>query len=192
MTRKVFQRLRWWRDGRAHIDALTLLPGYARRIRVALICLAGSLAIGVTPSSATVSRLLENALMHPDKAQKDGERLRGEVESRFSELKNSRHLNFAPDGNDILDLVSPFLAPGISFEDAEKILRAAGFRVILPNATRPLSRPDANDVYAQLILHKSNSIGDYSSEAVILLRPKISSGNDEVERVIARIYTKTI
>ncbi len=52
-----------------------------------------------------------------------GKQLRAEIDARFDELKSSDTLH---GGADVTSIVTKYVPPGISFDDAKQILQAAG------------------------------------------------------------------
>lgn len=65
-----------------------------------------------------------------------GHQLRSDILALYSTMQSSKTLRARPHINDISDFIRKHLPDGISFDDAEHILRCAGFEV--------LGRPDIN------------------------------------------------
>ena len=65
------------------------------------------------------------------------QQMRAAIDKRYEELVGAHALSGRPKGNDITDAVLPYLHPGMSFNDSEKILGCAGFTIIHPDPTTP-------------------------------------------------------
>src|SRR5258708_31979110 len=75
-----------------------------------------------------------------------GKQLRLEIEERYKKLTDDRALKSSRP-SDITDVVVKYIPVGTSFDDAENILRAAGFRVdSRPSANPTGNRPGKHDV----------------------------------------------
>jgi hypothetical protein len=103
-----------------------------------------------------------------------GKQLRFELHQLYSSMARNKTLRVTPFSNDIKNFVVRHIPAGISFDDAERILRSAGFDVL----ERPgIDDPEASHgVFAALLLHRRllsrcdvmismrpNSLGDYST-----------------------------
>jgi hypothetical protein len=93
------------------------------------------LAIGI--ENGTQIETLERAVCSAATDKGLAVQLRAEIDKRYKELIGAHALSGRPNGNDITDAVLPFLHPGRSFNDSEKILRCAGFTITYPDPTTP-------------------------------------------------------
>jgi len=113
-----------------------------------------------------------------------GKELRNEIRSVYKTLKAEQKITAR--GTDISDSVRKYIPPGSSFDDAEEILRAAGFDV----SSRPLSdtmsnAPDRYSVGADLKLKGSFP---FKIQAIVSLTPKAPGDYSEVSAVSAGIF----
>src|SRR5690348_15077863 len=76
--------------------------------------------------------------MSPNELVQRGKELRNEIDSVYETLKAAKKVTGR--GTDISDQVRKYIRPGSSFDDAEEILRSAGFTVY----PRPLSDTMSN------------------------------------------------
>jgi hypothetical protein len=118
-----------------------------------------------------------------------GKELRNEIDSVYKTLKVEKKITGGR-GTDISDGVRKYIPPGTSFDDAEEILRAAGFDV----SSRPLSdtmsnAPDRYSVGADLKLGGSFGI---KIQAIVVLTPKGPGDYSEVSRVSAGIFLSSL
>ncbi len=82
-----------------------------------------------------------------------GEQLRAALEQTYSQLMSKNALRPRPYINDMTSFIKDHIDVGISFDDAEQILRAAGFVVCgRPSADTQSNRPDKYEVQATLLL----------------------------------------
>jgi hypothetical protein len=75
----------------------------------------------------------------PDAFSQQGKELRAELERVYRDSKNKRH---SLTGLDVSSTVGQYIPVGTSFDDAERILRAAGFKMA-PRPPRPIDRDPA-------------------------------------------------
>src|SRR5207249_9735577 len=71
----------------------------------------------------------ENGQMTSNDLEQRGKQLRAEIEAAYKQLKSAKKLRTGIKGNDITELVLKYVPIGTSFDDAENILRFAGFTV---------------------------------------------------------------
>lgn len=126
--------------------------------------------------------------MSPNELVQRGKELRNEIDSVYQTLKAEKKLSGR--GTDISDQVRKYIPPGSSFDDAEEILRSAGFTVY----PRPLSdtmsnAPDRYNVSAFLKL--DGSFG-FKIQAIVSLRPKGPGDYGEVSGVSAGIFVSSL
>ncbi|KAF0190860.1 MAG: hypothetical protein FD165_2321 [Gammaproteobacteria bacterium] len=123
-------------------------------------------------------------MMTSDLLEQRGKQLRAAIEQTYKKLSDAKALK--PMGaSDITEVVVQYIPVGTSFDDAESILRNAGFKVDpRPSANPTGSRPDRYDVvgsivpFVQLFLSRVNvyislspmTPGDYSKVS------KVSAG----------------
>ena len=117
-----------------------------------------------------------------DKAQL----LRSEITNAY-EAQREKADRSGTRGLDIANVISPTIARGVTFDDAEQILRCAGFEVhprLGLNA--PGARPDRFDVFAESRLLLGG--GSFFSRLVLVtLHPRSPDDYGTVERVFAII-----
>src|SRR5437763_13898291 len=91
----------------------------------------------------------ENGQMTPSDFEQRGKQLRAEIEAVYKQLKSAKKLRTGIKGNDITELVLKYVPIGTFFDDAENILRFAGFTVHpRPEANAAGNRPDRYHVSA--------------------------------------------
>ena len=112
--------------------------------------------------------------------------LRSEVTNSY-ETQRAKADRSGPNGLDITDAISPTIAHGITFDDAEQILRCAGFTVhSRPGPNAPGTRSDRFDVYADSRSILSGGLF-FSRLVIVLLHPRSPDDYAIVERVVAMI-----
>src|SRR5262245_21232201 len=80
-----------------------------------------------------------------------GKALRARLDALFQWLRSDKKIASGVRGNDISALVREYSPPGMSFVDAEQVLRSAGFRVYpRPSAPDPVSGSQREHVSAIL------------------------------------------
>ena len=125
--------------------------------------------------------------MRPELRQR-GKELRNEIVSVYETLKAEKKLTGR--GTDISDRVRNYIPPGTSFDDAEEILRSAGFTVSgrLPSDTMS-NAPDRYSVGADLKLKGSFP---FKIQAIVSLTPKAPGDYSEVSAVSAGIFLSVL
>jgi hypothetical protein len=114
-----------------------------------------------------------------------GKALRNEIGSVYKTLRAEKKITGAR-GTDISDPVRKHIPPGTSFDDAEEILRSAGFTVSSrPPSDTTSNRPDRYRVGANLKLKGSFP---FKIEAIVSLTPKAPGDYSEVSMVSAEIF----
>jgi hypothetical protein len=73
------------------------------------------------------------------------------IDKRYEELAGARALTGNPHGNDIANVVLPYIHQGMSFNDSERILHCAGFTIRHPDPTTPTVNR-SKDWYAVLAI----------------------------------------
>jgi len=125
--------------------------------------------------------------MTHDELRKHGQQLRAEIEKRYKELVATRELR-SLNGNDIDDVVLKYVPLGTSFDDAEKILRDAGFKVDpRPGANPSGNRPDRHDVVASINPFVSNL--ESKTSVYVFLSPSMPGKYTKVSKLSAGITT---
>lgn len=80
--------------------------------------------------NACVAYEKENSQTNSMSLEAQGKRLRADIDKVYQELKSKKQLkDVSLGGNDITDVIQRYLPAGMSFDDAEAILRSAGFTV---------------------------------------------------------------
>jgi hypothetical protein len=97
--------------------------------------------------------------------------LRAALDKRYKEPTGAHALSGRPNGNDITDAVLPYLHPGMSFNDSEKILRCAGFTITHPDPTTPKGFKDWYTVPAIAPYERSRFFGCAVDLRIRLLPP---------------------
>lgn len=119
----------------------------------------------------------EKSVVTTESLEQRGKQLRVALERAYKEMVDAGTLSTdSRVSNNVTDVVIRYIPVGMSFDDAESILRSAGFRVSRPSANPPGTRRDRHDVvgaiapFAQKFLGGANlyvhlspaSPGDYS------------------------------
>jgi hypothetical protein len=126
--------------------------------------------------------------MTSNELQQRGKELRNEIDSVYETLKAEKKLTGR--GTDISDRVRKYIPPGSSFDDAEEILRSAGFDVSpRPPSDTTSNRPDRYSVGADLKLQGSFAI---KIQAIVSLTPKGPGDYSEVSMVSAGIFLSSL
>jgi hypothetical protein len=118
--------------------------------------------------------------------QQRGRELRGAIDHTYKTLVDRNGLQQGLKGNDISPVVSKYIPLGTSFDDAEKILRAAGFTVDpRPGQNPPEDRPDKHDVVAYIVPYVQGFMS--RTNVYISLRPKSPGNYTTIAKVNAGI-----
>jgi hypothetical protein len=114
-----------------------------------------------------------------------GKTLRENIEELYANMKRNKNLRARPHINDLSGFLSTYIPEGISFDDAEHILRSAGFDVLErreANAPDPRGEGfvDKHDVIARMLLPSG-----FMSRAELMLgmRPKSPGDYSTVKEV---------
>ncbi len=117
-----------------------------------------------------------------------GHALKSELWKLYNELKTARKLG--PVSTDITERVLPYVAPGISFQEAETILRAAGFK--MPPYPKPQRASDPNrprDWYAVVAwISPFAESFPFKVSVSVTLQPKSPGDYTSVEKVGAHFF----
>jgi hypothetical protein len=124
-----------------------------------------------TPASQT-EQLTAEAL------NQRGLRLRAEIDAAYRQLRISNSLkNAVNDGNDVASIVLKYILIGMSFDDAESILRTAGCKIEVPRQGHILAST-----------HLKDRFFDLKHAFAVDLAPLASRGFVAVNQVRATIY----
>jgi hypothetical protein len=133
----------------------------------------------------------ENTQITSRELEQRGQQLRAEIESIYKNLKASGSLVSAVHGNKIDDVVLKYVPTGISFDEAENILRFAGFKVYpRPEANPPGKRPDRYDVSAWIDPLDKGLI--WKVQVIVSLSPKAPGDYSNVSNISAGIFYNTL
>jgi hypothetical protein len=114
---------------------------------------------------------------------KRGKLLRAEIDSTFKAVGAQVPLR----GTDITKLVEKYIPLGTSFDDAEQVLRCAGFTVYpRPPSNIVSDRPDRYNVAAFLQLRGAVF---YKTQAIVSLAPRAPGDYSTVTRISAGIFS---
>ncbi len=102
-----------------HLTPACILP-FGVRLIVAVGLLSWSTAVAF---AADVVRVPGRSARSAAELVQQGKQLRAEIDARFYELKSSDALH---GGADVTSIVTKYVPPGISFDEAKQILQAAG------------------------------------------------------------------
>lgn len=132
----------------------------------------------------------ESGRLSPGEISERGIRLRAELDKAFDALLDSGKANPA---NDLTTIVLPYIQAGMAFDDAENILRAAGFVVGPrpgPYEEQDPSRPKDWYAVVSTIRQFSRRVFGGSVEAYITLFPEGPHDYRKVKNVDATIYVQ--
>ncbi len=132
---------------------------------------------------------LEKEIAQMNKAGFDqiGKRLRTEIEANYHELQKNKKLIPGLKGNDISEIVRNYIPSGSSFDDAENILRSAGFVVEpRPDLTVINDRPDRYDVSA--VIDSLDRGIAHNVQVIVSLSPKVPGEYGRIYQVSASIF----
>jgi hypothetical protein len=149
-------------------------------IRIALlasaaVCMSGpasKLAAGESQGDiATVDRT-GMSKMSPDQIEKRGKELRAALQQTYEELVASRKMSGLE--TDITQYVKPYIYAGMMFDEAESILKAAGFHIdprpAADRANDPNSPKDWYAVLASISPFVQRFMGKVSADVMLLPR----------------------
>ena len=126
----------------------------------------------------------ETLQMNQADLQVRGKQLRAAVDKRYRQLDEKDQIN-PQRGNNIDDVVTPFIAIGSSFDEAEIILRAAGFKVS-PRQKHPYII-NQYLVYASIDPYALKGMG--KTGVTITLEPKNPNDWSSIEKLSAAIFS---
>lgn len=121
-----------------------------------------------------------------------GLNLRNDIIAAYKSLDMSGKLLLTGASNDIGPTVLKYIHPGMSFVDAEDVLKSAGLSVRArpgPNASG--DRPDRYDVYATSSSIFTEKAFGINQELIIGLCPSSNKTYESVRSVTAEIYIRS-
>lgn len=117
-----------------------------------------------------------------------GGQLRIEIERIYHQLKREKKLVSGPKGNDIGEIVREYVRIGDSFDDAETILRSAGFTVHpRPGLDATGNRPDKYHVVA--FINSLDHEGGHHIQVIVSLGPKTPNDYSSIYQISAGIFS---
>lgn len=155
------KRLKHWPAGLALGMAFLLVPAYGEDIQ--------------KEKSAVATESLEQR----------GKQLRIELEQAYKKMVDAGTLSTDPRvSNDVTDVVIRYIPVGMSFDDAESILRSAGFRVdSRPSANQPRTGRDRHDVVGAIAPFDQKFLG--GADLYVHLSPASPGDYSKVNKVSA-------
>ena len=133
----------------------------------------------------------ENGQMTSDDLEQRGKQLRAEIELVYKELKTTKKLRTGIKGNDIGEIVRKYVPIGTSFDDAENILRFAGFKVYpRPAANAAGNRPDRYHVSAWI--DPLDQGLTWNVQVIVSLKPKAPGDYSDVSEISAGIFYNSL
>jgi hypothetical protein len=152
-----------------------------------LVATASQIAIGVNIGAAEPNI----HQMSADDLEKRGKELRAALQATYESLRSARKLSGG--GTDITDSVLPFIQTGISFSDAETLLRNAGFSVGPHPDLNQTSNPNrATDWYAVVATISPFDSGFMMKVSLYVSLLPLSPGDyTSVAKVSAKLFAST-
>lgn len=128
--------------------------------------------------------------MTTDSLEQRGKQLRAAIDLAFKKLSDARALK--PMGaSDITEVVVQYIPVGTSFDEAEYILRSAGFSVDpRPSANPTGNRPDRYDVVGSIVPFVQQLLSRVN--VYISLSPRAPGDYSKVNKVSAGIVLSTL
>jgi len=134
----------------------------------------------------------ETVMSSTNELEQRGKKLRADIDNAYKKLSEASGIKDRGMGSSpITDVVTKYIPIGISFDDAETILRSAGF-AIRPRAPNPYiseKYPEKYDVVATIDQYVPTPFGKTS--VIVSLRPRNPGDYSVVRKVsaeITRIY----
>ena len=157
------------------------------------VCLILCVVFSLMPAHGETIQKEKNT-MTSDSLEQRGKKLRAAIEQAYKKLVDARALK-PMGGNNITEMVVQYIPVGTSFDDAENILRNAGFKVYPRPSVDPPggNRPDKYDVVGEIDSFDWKRIFSFSKvSVVILLSPKAPGNYDKVNKVDAGFVLSTL
>ncbi len=138
----------------------------------------------------------ENVMMSASDVEQRGKQLRAELEETYRVLKDARKLGASnkAEGIDVSATVAKYIPIGTSFDEAEKVLQAAGFN-LAPRPPRPAGRENAPEWEKALRftmgggLVLDQTFGYQASVGVTLYPDSPGDPAAHVQEILARLRT---
>lgn len=133
----------------------------------------------------------EKIIMTSDLLEQRGKQLRSAIEQAYKKLVDARSLK-PMGGNDITEVVVQYIPVGTSFDDAESILRSAGFKV----EPRPSANPSGSFPWRYDVMALIDSFDlkrfPFKVSVSVFLSPKTPGNYDKVNKVDAGIVLSSL
>jgi hypothetical protein len=130
--------------------------------------------------------------MNDSDIEERGKKLHEQLSRVYDELGKAQKLSGG--GTDISGALPPYIVPGMSFREAEAVLRAAGFEIEpYPDVSKvsdPNRGPDWYGVLAIINPFKKLFLGH--SDLYVTLLPKRPGDYSTVEKVNATVFVSTL
>lgn len=165
------------------------------RVMTLRLCLGFSVAMlcVAIPCSAQLANQIKQ--ISSNDLDQQGKQLRTEIELEYHKLKDSKTLSLpnTGTGNDISAIILKYIPIGASFEDAERILREADFK-LAASSPRPPHPTDASydrfNIRGGIIL-EGNLV--WQAEVVIILYAETPGAeHTKVKKVFCSIITSSL
>lgn len=173
--------------GQIPTDLITKGPGMKR---IAWIVLGWIMLLPSAQADAesTKESPTANRQMITNDLEARGKQLRSAIDERYKQLASGEMKSSGYPNNDITDVVTQYVPVGISFDEAEIILRSAGFK-IGPRGSSPLT-PKRFAVDAVIDKYVTTIIGH--TDISVSLEPLSSTDWRLVKKVIAGISRESL
>ena len=128
--------------------------------------------------------------MTTDALVQRGKKLRIEIDVAYKKLSDARVIK-PRDASDITEVVIEYIPVGISFDEAECILRSAGFSVDPRPSDHPIgNRPDRFDVVGSIVPYVQQPLSRVN--VYISLSPNAPGDYRKVKKVNAAFVLSTL
>ena len=122
-----------------------------------------------------------------DQLKSQGQKLRTEIDETYKNLKAKNALKTSPQGSDISAILLKYISVGSTFDNAEAILKAAGFKIdARPGPHPPGNRPDKNDVGARIDPYETAFMQKVS--VWVSLAPKTPGDYSSIAKISGAIF----
>lgn len=131
----------------------------------------------------------KETIMTSNELKQRGKQLRLVIDQTYKKLSDTKELRVG--ANDITVVVVKYIPVGTSFNDAEQILRSAGFTVTpRPSGSVIGNRPDRYDVVGEIVPFVQKFLSRIS--IYISLSPKTPRDYGKVNKISASIVLSTL
>jgi hypothetical protein len=149
-------------------------------VGLAILC-GGAISLA-RPARSYAAPAPPNEPISADALSQRGMQLRAEIDATYKQLRASKTLaNAVNEANDVTAIVLKYIPPGISFDDAEAILRASGCTI---------GPPQQGHIFARS--HMKDRFFDLKHSFAVELIPQVPGDFQVVRRVSARIYLEYV